>query len=485
MQIKTEKDGLKDIINKVVNDMVDFVKPTYGPANNNIILNTNKNVYALDDGVSISSVFSSEDPTENAIIDLIRDVAGKTSYRVKDGTTTALLLLQGIMNSEHIEDVEVIKKGAEEAKEILLASAKEITKLKDLQKVARIAFNNEIADDIASTVFEVGKYGTVTVEKSNGLDVVFKVITGMEVDAGYVSPHMVTDYNRMEAKLENVRVLVTDQIIKHYDKFGQILEKLVLADERQLFVVSSDIDGDALSFLVVNKLEGKFTTVAINAPYHGVRNNEFNLDLCALTGAKFIEHSKDINSISLDDLGCAEKIISTADKTTIIGGDVDNEEIIERVKYYKEAIEENDNPIEKQRLEKRMASLIGGVGVIQVGANTQQEMDSMIPKVENAKNSVISAYRSGVVKGSGMALRDIETSSQVINDALKIPYQTICKNMETAESPQSIAFNFVTKEIGDYFEVGVIDSVEVLTAAIDSAVSVACLLLKSKGIYVE
>lgn len=490
MQVLKSNEELQETIKTTVNKLVDFVKPTYGPSNNTIIMKINGGVQAVDDGVSIARGFSLPQHDENAIVDLIRETASKTSNRVKDGTTTSLLLLQGIVNSidDSFEDIEGIKKAGEEAKEQLRKNSKQINTLEELKTVAKIAYNNNsISESIAQVVYEVGKDGIVTVEEGDGLDVEYKIVEGMQFNSGYLSPHMVTDYGRLEAVSENASILVTDQKINDYQNIFKLLNQLSAGGKKELVIIADEMDDATLSLLTVNKLKGNFTTIVMLANEHGARKKEFFSDVCAVTGAQLISHDfgLKLNDIKLEHLGSADKVIATNNDTKIIGGKTDIIKMTERANYYEKSIENSDNSIETARLKKNFANLSGGIGVIKVGANTIQEVITMIPKIENVVNSVMSAYKSGVVKGSGLALKDIKTSSKVLNKALKNPHEVISENCGEAPITGKDALNYVTKEKGDYITVGVIDATEVLTVAIDSAISVAGTLIKSKGMMYE
>jgi chaperonin GroEL len=406
-----------------------------------------------------------------------------------------MLLLGGILNGssfysqEENEDVEIIKQAAEEAKLQIRAGKVNITSLEDLKKVARIAYNNnEIADNIAELVYKVGKDGVINIEESNSLQTEYKISDGMQFDKGYISPHMITDYGKMEAIIDGALILVTDKKITNHKDVLPIMQQVAASGKKELVIIADDIDGDALSTMVVNKLKDIFSVIAITAPYYGERRKEFYLDVCAVSGATLIsdDFGTTLKDCTLEQLGFADKVKVTKDTTTIIGGKKDDKQMDERNRYYNNVDEEDI--MEANRMRRNLAAINGGVGVIKVGANTKQEVDAMIPKIENVANSVMAAFKGGVVRGSGLSLYSVKTSSEILNEALKIPLLTICNNCNIEfEEPNSLndAYNFVTEENGYFMDVGVMDAADVICAAIDSAVSIACLLLSSKGMLVD
>lgn len=500
--IKTEYNPLATIV-KATNKLVDLVKPTFGPSGNKVII---PNSYSpndpsiLDDGASIAKEFQLEDEFENTVVNVIKQVALKTNSRVGDGTTGSLILLQAIINEIAAQGkidtrkiTEELKIAAKEAKDQLLAKAKKITKLEDLEKVARISIDDEkISKVIAGLIYKTGHEGVIAVQQSNTMEVTSEVVDGFDFDKGYVSPYMVTNQERLEAELDRPVILITDYNLSVATDVVKILEKIVTAGYKNIVMVAEDITGDALAIAVVNKMQGKFNTLAIQTPGYDVEKDWFLNDLATITGGTFISKSKGmkLDDFELDMLGHADKVTSKAGHTVVLGGKGKKPEIKKAVDSTKTLMETATGHRHEQ-LQKRLARLQNGIAVIKVGAATEHEMRALCYKVEDAVNAVKVAFKSGIVCGGGLSLFRLKTSSNILDKALKEPKIQLFINSGINSGVEDItfykegAFNVVTNDSGDYMKVGVIDPVDVLIAQVESAVSIACLLIQTTGIMAE
>lgn len=484
------------IIMSAVNKLVDMVRPTFGPAGNKVLISKDISKSVIDDGVTIAKEFQLEDEFENAVVNIIKDVAIKTNDRVGDGTTSSLIMLQAIMkgikdagmiNTRHIS--EELKAAVLEATAQLRTKAKKISKLEDLEKVARISFDDEaIAKVIATLIHKIGPEGVIAVQDSNTLTVESEVVDGFDFDRGYISPYMVTNPERLEADLQDPVILVTDYRISVIAEFLPVLETILKAGHKNIVFVSEDFSGDALATVVVNKAQGNFTTLAIPTPGYDSDKNDFLNDLAVVTGATVISQHKGmkLEDFSLDMLGRAARVTSKQSQTVVIGGKGKKADI-NQAAFGVKVLMETATGYKLEQLQKRLAKLMNGVAVIKVGAPTEHEMRALRYKVEDAVNAVKVAYKSGIVAGGGLSLARLKTSSKLLNTALQQPHQQLLENSqaETPNIPDNQAWNAVTGEIGDYMKVGVVDPVEVLIAGIESAVSIANLLITTKGILVE
>ena len=414
-------------VRTAVDKLVNFIKPTYGPANNSIIISSEFRHDNLDDGVSIAEEFELKDKFENAIIKSVKEVARKTNDRVGDGTTGALIIAQALLNSE--KPSLNLKKAANEAKEQLLASAKEIKTKEELKNVAMVSYNNEeMAKIISDIVHKVGQDGVISVEEGNSLITSNEIVDGLQFDSGYISPYMVTDTERMEVVLENPSILLTNKKISSVSEIMPALEKIMSSGKKDILIIAEDVEGEALALLIINKLKGIFNAVAVRIPGYGEERNDLLEDIAALTASTTINEDTGISldNIDVEMLGSSRKIVITKDTTTIMNGSGNVEERIKQLMTQKEMSTEED---EKTTLKNRIAKLTGGIALIKVGASTEAEMKKLKYKVEDAVNSTKLAYKSGVVRGAGIALSTIETSDTNLNDALKAPARILKENL--------------------------------------------------------
>lgn len=445
----------KQIILKAVNELVDFVKPTFGPNGKKVILQKGFKFEALDDGVSIAKQFKSKDAYENAVIEFVKEVAIKTNDKVGDGTTGSLIILQSLVNqlSEKYEEIDLtqFKKGIKKL-------SKQITSKKELEQIAFVSYNDEkMAKVIADMVDQVGKDGLVSVEESDSIETKTEVVNGMELDNGYVSSYMATN-DRLEAIWEKSPILVTDKKITAIHDILPLIESIAQTGTKNLVIIADEIEGEALTTFVVNKLKGTFSVLGIKAPHFGERKREFLEDIATLTEAQLVSELKGLNFNSPNILGYAEKVIATAHNTIILGtkGNIDT-----RVTELKAQLGGIKDEFDKDFLKRRIAKLTNGIGLIKVGAATESEMKFKKYKVEDAVNATQIALKGGYIKGAGVGLSLVETGSEILNKALKSPKEQL--NLEA----------------------DVIDPTEVMIAQVETAVSIAKVLMNCSGILLE
>lgn len=463
------------IIVKAVNALCDFVRPTFGPAQNKVILQQGRQIGVLDDGVSTSNEFELEDELENAVIKVIKEVAKKTNERVGDGTTGSLIILQGLIKEigtpkDSNKTTVELQQGLAEFKAQIQKLSQTIDSKEKLVRVAYIAFNNEpIARIIAETLWEVGHEGITTIEESDSLETTHEIVKGLQLPKGFKNPYFINNPEKAEVYLTKPYILVSDKEIVDAKEILPILDKVIKSGNRQLLVLADDIRGEALAVLIINKVKGNAMFCAVDAPYYSNKKYEGLMDVAALTGASFKTGIvQDLTKLELEDLGMAERIIITKDSTTIVGGK--GKELESYVKEIRALIKTAKSELDKTRMEERLAKLTSGVAVIKVGGATENEMKWLRYKVEDAVNAAKVAYKSGVVKGAGITLSEIKTSSSILNKALKKPFEQLKENLGVKE----IKLN------NDVF-----DPVEVLIAQVESAVSIISLLISTKGILVD
>lgn len=497
-EIKIIKDGTFDTIRSAVNRTVDFVRPTYGPASNKVIVSKVLNKMVIDDGVQIVRDLELPDQAENAVLNVIREVAVKTNDRVGDGTTSSLIMLQAIIDQVAKKRrwdgrrIEIeLKRGLEEAKEQLRAQARQIKTKEELKKVARISFDNEaIAEMIAEIYAKLGRDGMITVDKSPTLDTAYEMSEGITIDRGYISPYMIINPERMESVLEKPYILITDYRLTEANDILPIMNEMAKENKRELIIVAENVEQGALATAIVNKLQGKFLVIAITAPKNGEDRKIFLEDIALMTGARMFTESKGdkLEEAKVKDLGRAERIIVRRDDTVIIGPKGKKADIATSINALRTAIDSEPKESRKKELQTRLAHFTNTIAVIKVGAPTENEQKALKYKVDDAVNAVKEAYRGGVVAGSGIALAGLETSSPILNEALKYPARQLRENMGLDGDPDmhpDHVLNVVTGKSGKFMDVGVADPVEVLIAGVESAVSIASVLLTSTGMIVE
>lgn len=492
-----EKEALtQEIIMSTVNKAVNLVKPTYGPAGNKVIISKLTHMMAVDDGVQIMRDLELNDPNENAVMRIIRETAVRTNDRAGDGTTGSMIMLQSIMHAiaerPGISAREVekeLKQGVEEATEQLKKQARPVKTKEELLKVARISFDDaKISEIIADTWHKMGKDGVITVDRSGTMETFPVLADGITMNRGYISPYMITNPQNMEALIEKPYILLTDYRLTETGDILPIMNKLVAKNIVNLVVICDNIETNALATAIINKMQGKFNLVAINLP-QGDKQATLE-DLATMLGAKVFSQNKGsrIENAEITDLGRADKFIARQKESVIVGPSGKKEAITKAIADLRMAHDAAlDEPVKKD-LEKRIATYSNKIAVIKVGAATENEERALRYKVEDAVNATQAAFKGGVVCGAGLGLARLVTSSEILNEALKAPFKQLKLNMGITthrELKSDEAINAVSGKIGKYMEVGVIDPVQVLIAGIESAVSIASVLITSKGMIVE
>jgi chaperonin GroEL len=518
-QIRYGEDARQSIL-KGVNKLADAVKVTLGPKGRNVVLEKKFGSPTITkDGVTVAKEIELKESWENMGAQMVREVASKTSDVAGDGTTTATVLAQAIYR-EGLKNVAAganpmeIKRGIEKAVEKVVEAIKGLAKPvegKAVAQVGTVSANNdeEIGQIIAEAMEKVGKDGVITVEEAKGLETSLEVVEGMQFDRGYLSPYFVTDPERMEAVLEDAFILLYEKKISSMKDLLPILEQ-VAKSGKPLLIVAEDVEGEALATLVVNKLHGRLACVAVKAPGFGDRRKAMMEDIAILTGGRLI--SEDIGvkleNIKLDDLGKAKKIVVDKDNTTIIEGAGEASKIEARIKQIRVQIEETTSDYDREKLQERLAKLVGGVAVIKVGAATETAMKEKKARVEDAMHATKAAVEEGVVPGGGVAyLRaskaldslklegDQAIGVNIVKRALEEPTRQIAANAGwegsvvveklKSQDKDTFGFNAQTEKFEDMFEAGIIDPAKVCRIAIQNAASVASLLLTTEALVSE
>jgi len=502
-----------------VNILADAVKVTLGPKGRYVVLDRKFGAPTItNDGVTIAREIEVEDVFENQGAQLVREVATSTNDVAGDGTTTATVLAQAIVR-EGLKNVAAganpmgLKRGIERAVdqvvESLKSQSKEISGKEDIARVATISSRDrEIGDVIAEAIDKVGKDGVVNVEEGQtfGLDLEFT--EGMQFDKGYLSPYMITDPERMEAVLEDPYILVANQKIGAVKDLLPVLEQVIQAG-RPLLIVSEDLEGEALATIVVNKLRGTFTAVAVKAPGFGDRRKRMLEDIAILTGAEVIteEMGLKLENTKLSQLGRARRVVVTKDTTTVIDGNGDADGIKARIKQLKSEIENTDSDFDREKLQERLAKLAGGVAVVKVGAATETEMKEKKHRVEDALQATRAALEEGIVPGGGVALLnasdsidldksdgDERTGAAIIKRSLEEPLRQLAQNGglegsvvvgEVRKAKKGNGLNVDTGEVEDLVAAGVIDPTMVTRSALQNAASIAKNILTTEAIVAE
>jgi chaperonin GroEL len=494
-----------------VNKLADAVKVTLGPKGRYVVLEKKYGSPTItNDGVTIAKEIELEDPIENMGAQLVKEVATKTNDVAGDGTTTATLLAQvivkdGLRNVAAGANPLAIKRGIEKAVEAVVAeikaNAKEIETKDEIAHVGAIsAADDVIGNKIAEAMEVVGKDGVITVEESQTFGIDIETVEGMQFDKGYISPYMITDPDRMEAVLKDPYILIINSKIGNLQDLLPVVEKVVQAGG-QLLIISEDLEGEALATLILNKLRGTFTSVAVKAPGFGDRRKRMLEDIAVVTGGQMVaeELGMKLEGVTLDQLGRAEKVKVTKDDTTIIGGRGDEDAIKARINQIRTEIENTDSDFDREKLQERLAKLSGGVAVIKVGAATEVELKEKKHRIEDALQATRAAVEEGIVSGGGVALvnaagvldalsleGDEAIGGNIIRRALTAPLKTIADNAGfegsvVVEKVLGLAkgegLNAATGEYGDLIKMGVIDPVKVTRSALQNAASIASLIL--------
>lgn len=496
------------------------VKVTLGPRGRNVILDKGYGGPRItNDGVSIAKEISFKDKFENMGAEIVKEVANKTNDGAGDGTTTSVVLLEALID-EGLERVVkggnamAIRSGMEKAKDAAVAELKKMAKpvagKGEVKHVAAIsAESEELGSIIAETVEKVGASGVVTVEESQGMELSSDVVEGLQIDKGYVSAYMVTNPERMEAEMKDAQILVTDKKISSVQDVLPLLEKVAQAGRKDLVIVADDVDGDALTTFVLNKLRGTFNVLAVKAPGYGDKKKEQLADIAAVIGAEVISSDTGITfeNATLSMLGKAARVVATKDTTVFVGGKGKKADIAARVTQLKALMEASTSKFDKEKLEERIAKLTGGVAVIRVGAATETEMKYLKDKIDDAVKATKAAMEEGIVPGGGSALAkvakklsagtskmsaDEQVGYDIVVRALEQPLRQITLNcgkddasviLEKVQSGKAGAGYDAKKDemVDDMLDAGIIDPVKVTRGAVENAVSAAAILLTTEA----
>src|SRR5438874_7292199 len=504
-----------------VNMLADAVKITLGPKGRNVVLDKKFGSPTITkDGVTVAKEIELKEPLENMGAQMVKEVASKTSDVAGDGTTTATVLAQAIFR-EGVKTVAAganpmaVKRGIERAVEVAVEEikklAKDVKKGPMIAQVATVSANNDthIGNIIAEAMDKVGKDGVITVEEAKSIETTLDVVEGMQFDRGYLSPYFVTDPDRMECVLENCLVLIHEKKISTMKDLLPILEQ-VAKMSRPLLIVAEDVEGEALATLVVNKLRGTLQAAAVKAPGFGDRRKAMLEDIAVLTGGKAITEDLGIKleNIKVEDLGKAKKIVIDKDNTTLVEGAGKHQTIEGRVKQLRTQIDETTSDYDREKLQERLAKLVGGVAVIKVGAATETEMKEKKARVEDAMHATRAAVEEGIVPGGGVAFvravpaldkvkleHDEQIGVNIVKRALEEPLRMIASNAghegavvlgKVKESKEAnYGFNAATEEYGDMIKDGILDPAKVTRTALQNAASISALMLTTEALVSE
>ena len=515
------KEDARYALKRGVDALADAVKVTLGPKGRNVILERKfGSPLITNDGVSIAKEIDLEDSTENMGAQLVKEVATKTNDVAGDGTTSACVLAQAIID-EGVKNVTaganpiILKRGIDKAVnatvEDIKKSARQVENKEAIAQVASVSANDkEIGELIADAMEKVGKDGVITVEDSQTFETTCDVVEGMQFDRGYISPYMVTDTDKMEAVLDDPFILLIEKKVATVQEMLPVLEKVMRAG-RQLLIIADDVEGEAAATLIVNKLRGTFTCVAVKAPGFGDRKKAMLQDIATLTGGNIVSDELGIKleNITLNMLGRARQVRINKDNTTIVGGYGDGDAINSRINQIRAQIAETTSDFDREKLQERLAKLSGGVAVIRVGAATETELKEKKLRIEDALNSTRAAVEEGYVAGGGTVLikaiktleqlfaeanGDEKTGIGIIKKALEAPVKQIAANAgvegavvveKVKESAEGIGFNAATGEFEDMVAAGIVDPVKVVRSALTHAASVASMLLTTEVLVAD
>ena len=506
-----------------VDKVANAVSTTLGPKGRNVALDKSFGAPTVThDGVTVAKEIELEDPFENMGAQLLKEAATKTNDIAGDGTTTATVLAQAIV-TEGLKNVAaganpmLLKRGimaaSQEVAKFILGQATPIDTKEDIASVATVsAQDRSIGELIAEVMDKVGKDGVVQVEESRGLDDEVEYVEGMQFDRGYISPYFISNQENMESVIEEPYVLIYDKKISAAQDIVPILEKLIQIGKRELVIIAEDIDGEALATLVLNKLRGMLNVLAIKAPGFGDRRKAMLRDIAVLTGGTVIseETGRKLESVTIQDLGRAAKVVSTKENTVIVDGAGDEENIVGRVNEIRNEIDNSTSDYDREKLQERLAKLSGGVAVIRVGAATETELKEKKHRVEDALSATRAAVEEGIVPGGGVALinavealkdfkmelQDEQTGVTILRKALEVPMRKIAANagedgsviIENVRRAQNesgnhrIGYNVMTSEYVDMIEAGVPDPAKVTRGAVENASSIAAMILTTEAL---
>ena len=504
-----------------VNKLADTVRVTIGPKGRNVVLDKSFGAPLItNDGVTIAKEIELEDRFENMGAQLIKEVASKTNDVAGDGTTTATVLAQamvheGMKNLEAGANPIILRKGMKKATDVAVeAIAKMSSKVKDKDQIAKVAAisagDAEVGQIVADAMEKVSNDGVITIEESKTMKTELDLVEGMQFDRGYVSAYMATDMDKMEANLDDPYILITDKKISNIQEILPLLEQIVQAGAR-LLIIAEDIEGEALTTLIVNKLRGTFNVVAVKAPGYGDRRKEMLKDIATLTGGQVIseELGMELKDTTMDQLGRAKSVKVQKENTVIVDGMGDKNAIADRVAQIKAQIEETTSDFDREKLQERLAKLAGGVAVIRVGAATETEMKEAKLRMEDALNATRAAVEEGIISGGGSAYihaskavakaieeleGDEKTGAKVVLKALEAPLFHISANAglegaviinKVRESEVGTGFDALTEQYVDMVENGILDPAKVTRSALQNATSVASTLLTTESVVAD
>ena len=507
-----------------VDALANAVKTTLGPKGRNVALDKKwGSPTVTHDGVTVAKEIELEDPFENMGAQLLKEAATKTNDVAGDGTTTATVLAQSIVN-EGLKNVTAganpmqIKWGIEAGRDAIVKALKEMaTPVAGKDGIAQVASisaaDKHIGNLIAEVMDKVGKDGVITVEESRGLEFETEYVEGMQLDRGYLSPYFVTNSERMEASIDDPYILITDKKISSAQDIVPALEKLVQIGKREIVVIAEDVDGEALATLVLNKLRGMVNALAIKAPGFGDRRKAMLRDIAVLTGGTVIseEVGRKLESVMLDDLGRCDRIVSTKDDTTIVGGAGASEAIQGRIHEIRAEIDNSTSDYDREKLQERLAKLAGGVAIIRVGAATETELKEKKHRVEDALSATRAAVEEGIVPGGGVALinaipaldtvkleGDSATGLRILRRALEEPMRMIASNAGLdgpvviekvrglhADGKKTTGYDVLANGYVDMLQAGIIDPVKVTRSAVENACSIASMILTTSALVTD
>ena len=517
-QIITGDDARQALL-KGINALSDIVKETLGPRGKNVILDKKfGSPTSTKDGVTVAKEIELKDPLENMGAQLVKEVASKTSDVAGDGTTTATVLAQAVY-SKGLKYVtaganpNLIKKGIDEAVKTVVEELKKISRDVSGEMIAQvgaISANNDesIGKIIAEAMDKVGKDGVISVEEAKGLETTMDIVEGMQFDRGYLSPYFITDPDRMEAVLEEPVILLHEKKISNLRDFLPLLENVAKMG-KPLLVIAEEVEGEALATLVVNKLKGTFSCASVKAPGFGDRRKAMLEDIAVLTGGKVITEDIGVKleSVTIDWLGNCAKVVIDKDNTTIVEGKGDSKEVKARIKQIRTQIDDTTSDYDREKLQERLAKLVGGVALVKVGAATETELKEKKARVEDAMHATKAAVEEGIVPGGGVALLrtqkaleglkvegDIQIGVNIIKRAIEEPLRQIANNAgyegsivveKVKEMDQDMGFNALTEKYEDLVKAGVLDPMKVVRIALQNASSIAGLMLTTEGLVAD
>ncbi|PNY85509.1 chaperonin GroEL [Staphylococcus agnetis] len=514
-ELKFSEDARQAML-RGVDKLANAVKVTIGPKGRNVVLDKEFTAPLItNDGVTIAKEIELEDPYENMGAKLVQEVANKTNEIAGDGTTTATVLAQamiqeGLKNVTSGANPVGIRQGIDKAVAVAIEALHNISqKVENKEEIAQVgsisAADKEVGRYISEAMEKVGNDGVISIEESSGFNTELDVVEGMQFDRGYQSPYMVTDSDKMTAELEKPYILITDKKISSFQDILPLLEQIVQSN-RPILIVADEVEGDALTNLVLNRMRGTFTAVAVKAPGFGDRRKAMLEDLAILTGAQVItdDLGLELKEATIDMLGTASKVEVTKDNTTVVDGDGDPTNIDARVNQLKAQIEETDSDFDREKLQERLAKLAGGVAVIKVGAASETELKERKLRIEDALNSTRAAVEEGIVAGGGTALMNVyqqvsdidaegdeATGINIVLKALQAPVRQIAENaglegsviverMKNADP--GVGFNAATNEWVNMLEAGIVDPTKVTRSALQHAASVAAMFLTTEAV---